>query len=191
MATIVVSENVTLDGVIQDPTGDEGYRFGGWFSRLGGKDHEAWAKVEFAEAMSAEALLLGRRTYEWLATRWTTRTGEWADRLAALPKYVVSATIERLDWKNSTVLKGDVLQEVSQLKQRLDGEIVVNGSGRLVHTLFEHDLVDEVRLMVYPVAVGAGERIFSETSRTLAMRLVDSRTVGDGLALLTYRTVRD
>jgi len=185
MGTIVVSENVTLDGVIQDPTGDEGHRFGGWFSRLDDKDREAWAKVEFDEAMGAEALLMGRRTYEWLATRWTTRTGPWADRLADLPKYVVSTTIERLDWPNSTVLK---VQEVARLKQRLAGEIVVNGSGRLVHTLFEHDLVDEVRLIVFPFVVGAGERIFSESSHTFAMRLADSRTVGDGLAFLKYRT---
>ena len=186
MGTIVVSENVTLDGVIQDPTGDEGHRFGGWFSRLDDKDREAWAKVEFDEAMGAEALLMGRRTYEWLATRWTTRTGPWADRLADLPKYVVSTTIERLDWPNSTVLK---VQEVARLKQRLAGEIVVNGSGRLVHTLFEHDLVDEVRLIVFPFVVGAGERLFGETNEPLSLDLTDSRTVGDGLALLTYRTV--
>jgi dihydrofolate reductase len=189
MATIVVSENVTLDGVIQDPTGEEGHRFGGWFSRLGGKDQEAWAKVEFDEAMGAEALLMGRRTYEWLATRWTTRTGAWADRLAALPKYVVSTTIERLDWANSTVLNGEVVPEVSRLKQRLTGEIVVNGSGRLVHTLFEHDLVDEVRLIVFPLVVGAGQRLFGEANDTKRMRLIDSRTVGDGLAMLSYERV--
>jgi len=187
MATIVVSENVTLDGVIQDPTGEEGHRFGGWFSRLGGKDQEAWAKVEFDEAMGAEALLMGRRTYEWLATRWTTRTGAWADRLAGLPKYVVSTTIERLDWANSTVLNGEVVPEVSRLKQRLAGEIVVNGSGRLVHTLFEHDLVDEVRLMVYPFVLGEGERLFPAAADVRGMRLVETRTVGTGLAFLSYR----
>ena len=189
MATIVVSENVTLDGVIQDPTGEEGHRFGGWFSRLGGKDQEAWAKVEFDEAMGAEALLMGRRTYEWLATRWIARTGAWADRLAGLPKYVVSTTIERLDWANSTVLNGEVVPEVSRLKQRLAGEIVVNGSGRLVHTLFEHDLVDEVRLIVFPFVVGAGGRVFGDTGDPKRMRLRDTGTIGDDLAMLRYERV--
>jgi dihydrofolate reductase len=189
MGKIVISENVSLDGVIQDPTGEEGFRFGGWFDfdRAG----DEWAKIEFAEALGTEALLLGRRSYEWFATRWTSRSGEWADRLRSLPKYVVSSTLDDLDWINSTILKGDVVDGVSKLKQELDGDIVVYASGRLVHTLMEHGLVDELRLMVYPVVLGVGERLFGETSEKNPMRLVDTRTVGDGLVLLTYQAVRD
>jgi dihydrofolate reductase len=191
MGKIVISENVSLDGVIQDPTGEEGFRFGGWFAPAT-VDREAWAKVEFEEALGAEALLLGRRTYEYFVARgWVSRSGEWADRLRSLPKYVVSSTLEDLDWNNSTVLKGEVVNEVSKLKQNVDGDIVVYASGRLVPTLIEHDLVDELRLMVYPVVVGAGERLFGETSDKKPMRLLGSRTVGDGLALLTYQPVRD
>jgi dihydrofolate reductase len=192
MGKIVISENASLDGVIQDPTGEEGFRFAGWFDRIGGKDREAWAKVEFEEALGAEALLLGRRTYEWFVARgWASRSGEWADRLRSLPKYVVSSTLEDLDWKNSTVLKGEVVNEVSKLKQKVHGEIVVYGSGRLVHTLIEHDLVDELRLMLCPFLLGDGERLFGGTSDQKPMRLVDTRTVGGGLAFLTYQPVRN
>jgi dihydrofolate reductase len=189
MGKIVISENVSLDGVIQDPTGDEGFRHGGWFDfdRAG----EEWARIECAEALGTEALLLGRRSYEWFAARWTSRSGEWADRLNSLPKYVVSSTLEDPDWNNSTVLKGEMVNEVSKLKQELDGDIVVYASGRLARTLMEHDLVDELRLMVYPVVLGAGERLFGETSDKKTMRLVDTRTVGDGLVLLTYQLVRE
>ena len=191
MGKIVISENVSLDGVIQDPTGDEGFRLGGWFGQIGDKDREAWAQVELDEALGTEALLLGRRSYEWFAARWASRSGAWADRLNSLPKYVVSATLEDPDWNNSTVLNGDVVNEVSKLKQRVNGDIVVYASGHLVHTLIEHDLVDELRLMTYPVVLGAGERLFGETSDKKPMRLVDTRTVGDGLAFLTYQPVRD
>ena len=163
MGKIVVTENVSLDGVVQDPTGDEGFKHGGWFGQIGEKDREEWAKVEFDEALGAEALLLGRRSYEWFAARWPSRSGEWADRLNSLPKYVVSPTLVDPDWNNSTVLKGEVVSEVSRLKQELDGEIVVYASRQLVRTLLEHDLVDELRLMVYPVVLGAGERLFGET----------------------------
>src|ERR1700712_5200716 len=140
MGRIIVSENVSLDGVPQDPTGDEGFRFGGWFAQIGESDREAWAKVEFEEVMATSALLLGSRSYTWFRTRWGSRTGEWADRLNGLPKYVVSSTLDNPGW-NSTVLKGDVVEEVSKLKQRVAGDIVVLASGRLVHTLIEHDLV--------------------------------------------------
>jgi dihydrofolate reductase len=191
MGKIVVSENVTLDGVIQDPTGDEGFRFGGWFSQMGDKDREAWAEVGFEEALGAEAMLLGRRSYEFLAPRWVSRTGAWADRLNSMPKYVISSTLADPDWNNSTVLKGDVVDEVSKLKQRVNGDIVAAASGQLVHTLMEHDLVDELRLMIYPFVLGAGERLFRETSDKKPVRLVDTRIVGDGLALLTYQLVRD
>ena len=191
MGKIVISENVSLDGVIQDPTGEEGFRLGGWFGQIGDKDREAWAQVELDEALGTEALLLGRRSYEWFAARWASRSGEWADRLNSLPKYVVSSTLEDPDWHNSTVLKGDAVNEVSKLKQRVNGDIVVYASGQLVHTLIEHDLVDELRLMIYPFVLGAGERLFGETSDQKPMRLVDTRPVGDGLAFLTYQPVRD
>jgi dihydrofolate reductase len=191
MGKIVISENVSLDGVVQDPTGDEGFRHGGWFGQIGDKDREEWAKVELHEAMGAEALLLGRRSYEWFAARWPSRSGEWADRLNSLPKYVVSSTLEDPDWNNSTVLKGDVVNVVSKLKQELDGEIVVYASRQLVRTLMKHDLIDELRLMVYPVVLGAGERLFGETSDKKSMRRLNTRTVGDGIAYLTYETVRD
>jgi dihydrofolate reductase len=191
MGKIIVSENVSLDGVVQDPTGEEGFRHGGWFSQIGDKDREAWAKAEFDEALGAEALLLGRRSDEYFATRWSGRSGEWADRLNSLPKYVVSSTLAAPRWDNSTILKGEVVNEVSKLKQELDGEIVVYASRQLVRTLMEHDLVDGLRLMVYPVVLGAGERLFGEASDKRSMRLLDARTVGDGLAFLSYEIVRE
>jgi dihydrofolate reductase len=189
MGKIVVSENVSLDGVVQDPSGEEGFRHGGWFGQFGGADLAEWGKVEFDEALRAEALLLGRRTDEWFAERWLSRDGEWADQLNSLPKYVVSATLDEPRWatsKNSTVLRGDVVSEVSTLKQAIAGDIVVYASAQLVHTLMEHDLVDEVRLTVYPVVLGDGERLFGETSDKKPMRLVSVQTIGSGLAYLTY-----
>ena len=191
MGKIIISENVSLDGVVQDPTGEEGFRLGGWFGHVGDRDREAWVKVELDEALSAGALLLGRRSDEWFATRWLSRSGEWADRLNSLPKYVVSSTLEEARWTNSTVLKGDVVGEVSKLKQEVAGDIVVYASTQLVHTLMEHDLVDELRLMIYPVVLGTGERLFGETSDKKPMRLVNAQTVGDSLAFLTYTLVRD
>jgi dihydrofolate reductase len=191
MGKIVISTNVSLDGVVQDPDGQEGFRLGGWFGQFGGKDLEEWAKVELEEALGTEALLLGRRSDEWFATRWASRTGEWADRLNSLPKYVVSSTLQEPKWNNSTVLRGDVVSEVLKLKQELAGDIVVYASYQLERTLIEHDLVDELRLVVYPVVLGAGERLFGETSDKKPMRLVDTKTIGDGLAFLTYKFVRD
>jgi dihydrofolate reductase len=191
MGRIIVSENVSLDGVVQDPTGEEGFRHGGWFNQMGDNDREQWAKAGLEEALGAAALLLGRRSDQWLAARWLSRTGEWADRLNGLPKYVVSSTLDEPKWSNATVLKGDVVNEVSKLKQELDGDIVVPASIQLVHTLMEHDLVDELRLMIYPVVLGAGERLFGETSDKQPMRLVHTQTVGESLAFLTYQRVRD
>jgi dihydrofolate reductase len=191
MGKIIVSENVSLDGVVQDPTGDEGFRHGGWFVQIGDKDREEWAKVELDEALGTEALLLGRRSDEWFAARWAGRSGEWSDRLNSLPKYVVSSTLVEPHWNNSTVLKGEVANEVSKLKQELDGEIVVYASFQLVRTLMEHDLVDELRLTVYPVVLGAGERLFGETSDKKSMRLINARTLGDDLVFLTYQLVRE
>jgi dihydrofolate reductase len=190
MGKIVISTNVSLDGVVQDPDGQEGFRLGGWFGQFGGKDLEAWAKVMLEEALGGEALLLGRRSDEWFAKRWLSRSGEWADRLNSMPKYVVSSTLEDPRWSNSTVIKGDVVDQVSKLKQELDGEIVVYASYQLGQTLMEHDLVDELRLVVFPVVLGTGERIFGETSDKKPMRLVGTNTVGDGLVFLSYKLVR-
>ena len=191
MGKIVISSNVSLDGVVQDPDGTEGFRLGGWFGEFGGQDLEDWAKVSLDEALRTEALLLGRRSDEWFAARWASRTGAWADRLNSLPKYVVSATLDEPKWTNSTVLKGDVVDEVSKLRQELAGDIVVYASYQLGRTLIEHALVDELRLVVFPVVLGAGERLFGETSDNRPMRLVDSKTIGDGLAFLTYQPVPD
>ena len=191
MGKIVISTNVSLDGVVQDPDGEEGFRVGGWFVQFGGKDLEEWNKVALADALGAEAWLLGRASSVCFGVRWRPRSGELADRLGGMPKYVVSSTLVDPDWNNSTVLKGDVVEEVSKLKQELDGEIVVPASYQLGRTLIEHDLVDELRLVVFPVVLGAGERLFGETSDKKALRLLHTRTVGDGLACLTYEVVRD
>jgi len=188
MGKIIMSENVSLDGVIEDPAGDEGFRVGGWVGRIA--DRPEVAKVTLDEALAAEALLLGRRSYEWLAARWPSRTGGLADRLNGLPKYVVSSTLEEPKWDNSTVLKGDVVTEASKLRQQLEGDIVVPGSFQLLRTLMEHDLVDELRLKVYPVVLGAGERLFGRTSDKKPMRLVNAQTLDDGIAFLTYEPVR-
>ena len=191
MGRVVISTNMSLDGVVQDPDGEEGFRLGGWFGEFGGRDLEAWREVAYAEALGTAALLLGRRSDEWFAARWASRGGEWADRLNSLPKYVVSSTLAEPRWTNVTVLKGDVVDEVTRLKRHVDGEIVVYASYQLGRTLMEHDLVNELRLFVFPVVLGAGERLFGETTPEKPIRLVDSRTVGDGLAFLTYEFVRD
>jgi dihydrofolate reductase len=191
MGKIVISTNCSIDGVVQDPDGKEGFRLGGWFLRSGGDDLKEWAKIEQEEALGTAALLLGRRSDEWFATRWASRTDEWASRLNSLPKYVVSSTLEEARWANATVLKGDVVTEVGRLKRELTGDIVVYASYQLGRTLMEHDLVDELRLFVYPVVVGAGERLFGETSDQRPMRLVRTQTVGDGLTFLTYERARN
>ena len=191
MGKIVITTNASLDGVVQDPDGEEGFELGGWFGQFGGKDLEQWAEVETDEALRAEALLLGRHSEEWFATRWASRTGEWADRLNSMPKYVVSSTLTEPRWGNSTVLKGDVVDEVSKLKQEIAGEILVYASYQLERALIEHDLVDELRLVVFPVVLGAGERLFGPTGDKKPMRLVSAQTIGDGLAFLTYQPVRN
>jgi dihydrofolate reductase len=189
MGTIVMSENVSLDGVIEDPAGDEGFTRGGWVGLLAAR--EDLAGIALDEALGAEAVLLGRRTYEWLAARWPSRSGALADRLNSMPKYVVSSTLEDPDWNNSTVLKGDPVREVANLKQELAGEIVVPGSFRLLRALMEHDLVDELRLKIFPVVLGDGERLFGGTSDKKPMRLVDTRVLADGIAFVTYKPVRE
>ncbi len=192
MGRIVIGgpQNVSLDGVVQDPDGEEGFEFGGWFIQFGGKDLAEWNRVALDEALRAEAWLLGRRSYEFFGVRWRPRSGELADRLNSMPKYVVSATLTEPEWSNTTVLNGDAVSEVSQLKQELDGEIVVPASYQLGRTLIEHDLVDELRLVVFPVVLGAGERLFGEIRGRKPMRLVETKTLGDGLVFLRYELVR-
>jgi dihydrofolate reductase len=191
MGKIVVSTNVSLDGVVQDPDGQEGFRHGGWFGRFGGDDLGPWTELLAAEARGADALLLGRRSDEWFATRWLDRDGEWADRLNSLPKYVVSSTLERPRWSNATVLAGDVVDEVSKLKHELDGDIVVYASYQLDRTLIDHDLVDELRLVVFPVLLGEGARLFGDSADQKPMRLLDTKTIGEGLVSVIYELVRE
>jgi dihydrofolate reductase len=190
LGKIIVTENVTLDGVIQDPAGDEGFRHGGWVGRIGGQGREEAAKVALDEALDTEAMLLGRRTYEFLAARWPSRTGALADRLNSKPKYVVSSTLQAPAWNNTTVLKGDAVSKASKLKQQVTGDIIVAGSFQLLHSLLDHDLVDELRLMIYPVVLGIGKRLFGETTEKKPMRLVGTKTVASDLVLLTYEPVR-
>jgi dihydrofolate reductase len=193
MGRIVMSgpQNISLDGVVQDPDGQEGFGAGGWFVEFGGKDLEAWNKVALDEALRAETWLLGRRSYEFFGARWRPRSGELADRLNTMPKYVVSSSLNNPDWNNTTVLKGDAVTEASKLKQELDGEIVIPGSHQLGRTLIENDLVDELRLVVFPVVLGTGERFFGHTSSKKPMRLAQAKTLGKGLVFLTYELVRE
>ncbi len=184
MGRIVVTEFVSLDGVIEAPGGREDFRHGGWSFEINRGDEGDKFKLD--ETLSSEALLLGRVTYEGFAAAWPSMEGEFADKFNTMPKYVVSSTLEEPEWNNSSVLKGDVSTEVAKLKQEQDGDIVVHGSARLVQTLIEHDLVDEFRLMVYPVVLGSGKRLFGETSDKKPLRLVDSKVVGDGVAILIY-----
>ncbi len=187
MGRIVVTEFVSLDGVMEDPGGAENFKHGGWsFEIARGEEGD---KFKLDEAFSSEALLLGRVTYEGFAAAWPSREGEFADKFNSMPKYVVSSTLDEPEWNNSTVLKGDVAEEVGTLRQEQDGDIVVHGSAQLVQTLVEHDLVDEFRLMVYPVVLGSGKRLFGETSDKKPLRLVDSKVVGDGVAILVYQPV--
>jgi dihydrofolate reductase len=171
MGKIVITTNVTLDGVVEDPDGHEGFARGGWFSQFGGRDLEAWAKIETEEALRAKALLLGRRSDEWFATRWLSRTGPWADKLNSMPKYVVSSTIKE------------------PRKREISGEILVYASYQLANTLIENDLVDEVRLVMFPVVIGSGKHLFTSKRQT-PMRLINATTIGDGLTFVTYEVVK-
>jgi dihydrofolate reductase len=185
MGKIIVTEFVSLDGVIEDPGGAEGFEHGGWsFEFDRGEDGD---KFKLDEALESDALLLGRVTYQGFAEAWPSRDGEFADKFNQMPKYVVSSTVDGSEWSNSTVLGGDVVEEVSKLRQTQDGDIVVHGSARLVQTLIANDLVDELRLMVFPVVLGSGKRLFGETGDRKTLRLADSKTVGDdGVAILIY-----
>jgi dihydrofolate reductase len=209
MGTIVITEFVSLDGVVEDPGGIGDFKHAGWTFQIerGGEERRglgqadpeqllhrvpiAVAEYKLRETLGTEALLLGRITYEEFAALWPPRDGEFADKFNSLPKYVVSSTLEDPDWSNSTVLGGDVVEEVSSLKRALGGDIVVHGSIRLARTLIEHDLVDELRLMVYPIVLGSGERLFGELSDKKPLRLVDTRMIGDGVVLHSYEPLRD
>jgi len=182
---IVVTEFVSLDGVMEDPGGAEDFEHGGWSFEISRGDEGDKFKLD--ETFASEALLLGRVTYEGFAEAWPSREGEFADKFNSMPKYVVSSTLEEPEWNNSTVLRGDLAEEVAKLKQEHDGDVVVHGSARLAQALLEHDLVDELRLMVYPVVLGSGKRLFGETSDKKTLRLVESKVVGDGVAILIYR----
>jgi dihydrofolate reductase len=184
MGRIVVTEFVSLDGVMEDPGGAEDFKYGGWSFEFARGDEGDRFKLD--EALEAEALLLGRLTYEGFAEAWPSRSGEFADKFNSMPKYVVSSTLDEAEWNNSTVLGGDVVEAVSNLRQEVDGDIVVHGSAQLVQTLQENDLVDELRLMVFPVVLGTGKRLFGDTSDKKSLRLVDSKAVGDGVVILTY-----
>jgi dihydrofolate reductase len=185
MARIVISENVSVDGVVE--IGD-GFDRGDWYGRIGAADREAWAKLEYDEALGADALLLGRRTYEWfVAQGWPSRTGAWADRLRELPKYVVASDAGPEGWVNTAVLTAPVTEAVVELKRECSGEIVLYGSGRLARAQLAAELVDELRLVTYPFVVGAGERLFGATDAVWPLRLAESRTVGENLIRLTYR----
>jgi dihydrofolate reductase len=185
MGRIVVTEFVSLDGVMEDPGGSENFAQGGWSFKISrGNEGD---KFKLDETFASEALLLGRVTYEGFAEAWPSRDGEFADKFNNMPKYVVSSTLGDPEWNNSTVLNGDLVEEVRKLKQDQDGDIVVHGSATLVQTLIEHDLVDELRLMVYPVVLGSGKRLFGKTSDKKPLRLVESKVVGDGVSILIYR----
>ena len=184
MAKLIVTEFVSLDGVMEDPGGAEDFKYGGWTFEI---DRGEGDKFKLDETMETDALLLGRKTYEGFAAAWPSREGEFADKFNTMPKYVVSSTLENPEWNNTTVVKGDVVEAVKKLKKEQNGTIVVHGSGRLAQTLIENDLVDQLNLMVFPVVLGSGKRLFGDTSDKKSLELVDSKVVGDGVAILTYR----
>src|SRR5918996_860935 len=184
MGRIVVTEFISLDGVVEDPGGSEDFKYGGWsfeFDR-GAEGNE----FKLEETRESEALLLGRVTYEGFAESWPSRDGEFADKFNSMPKHVVSSTLERPEWSNSTVLEGDLAAGVAKLKEQYDGDVVVHGSAMLVQALLADDLVDELRLMVFPVVLGSGKRLFGETADKKRLELAGTRTVGDGVLVLTY-----
>ena len=185
MGRIVVTEFISLDGVIEAPGGGEGFAHAGWTFEI--PRGEEGDKFKLDEVMDAEAQLLGRVTFEGFAAAWPSMQGPFADKFNSMPKYVVSSTLQSPEWNNSIVLKGDVAEEVAKLRESLDGDVLVAGSAQLVQALLEHDLVDELRLMVFPVVLGQGKRLFGATSDKKRMQLADSKIVGEGIAILTYR----
>jgi dihydrofolate reductase len=186
MGKIVITSNVSLDGVVQDPDGQEGFDRGGWFQRYGGPDLADWAELETAEAHAAEAVLVGRASDAWFATRWNGRDGAWAERLNGLPKYVVSSTLDAARWANGTVLRGDIVDEVRRLKKDVDGDILVYASYGLVRLLMAAGLADELRLVVFPVVVGAGTRLFGSAADMVGLRLLSTRRLGENLTFASY-----
>ena len=188
-ARVVISDNISLDGVIEDPVGDEGFSRGGWVGLI--QDRPELAQVTLDEVRATGAMLMGRRTYDWFAGRWPARRGELADCLNGLPKFVVSSTLDRADWNNSTLIRGKLLDEVVRLRLEIRGDLVVPASVRIARALLEHGLVDEVRLKVFPVVLGSGERLFDATGAPVSMRLADIRTLDGDTAALTYTRSRD
>jgi dihydrofolate reductase len=186
MGRLVVSEFVSLDGVMEAPGGGEDFEHAGWTFEIERGDGD---RFKMEETRDSEALLLGRVTYEGFAAAWPTMEGEFADKFNGMPKYVVSSTLAEPQWNNTTVLHGDVVEEVSKLRRRIEGQIVVHGSAQLAQTLLEAELVDELRLMVFPVLLGSGRRLFGSSDGKRRMRLTDSKTVGDGVAILIYEPV--
>jgi dihydrofolate reductase len=184
MGRIIVSDNLSIDGVFQDPAGDEGFERGGWVGAI--KDRPELSQLALDDALRSDAMLMGRRTYEWFAGRWPSRSGGLADRLNGMPKYVVTSTLPEPAWNNTTVLSGDLLDEVTRLKTQSSRDILVTASSGIAHTLLEHDLVDELRLKVFPVLLGAGTRFFGETSVSKPMRLVETRCIDGDTAYLVY-----
>jgi dihydrofolate reductase len=188
VSRVVVSQFVTVDGVIEDPGGSEGWERGGWAFRFDrGPEGD---KFKLDEVLESDGLLLGRVTYQGFAEAWPSRTGEFADKFNGMPKYVVSRTLESADWNNSTLIRGEVAEAVAELRQGPGGDILVNGSGQLVQALMEHDLIDEYRLMVFPVVLGSGKRLFAETGKENALKLVDSKPAGECLILI-YQPARE
>jgi dihydrofolate reductase len=189
MGRIIVTEFISVDGVVEDPGGSENFKYGGWTFEISRGDEGDKFKLD--ETMSSEALLLGRRTYEGFAEAWPSRDGEFADRFNSMPKYVVSSTLDDPEWSNSTVLNGDLAEESRRVRDEQQGDVVVHGSAQLVQGLLENDLVDELRLMVFPVVLGDGKRLFGETSGKKPLRLKSTQTVGDGVAILIYERAGD
>lgn len=187
MGNIVVSENVTLDGVVQDPTGEEGFARGGWFLSVGESARAAWADLELDELQSADAVLMGRRTYEFFASRWPNRSGPLADRFNSIPKYVVTSTKAALEWSNSSALRGDLVEGVVRVRDAASRDVLVYASGQLVQALVANDLVDELRLVLFPSLAGAGERLFAGSSGARPFRLTTSRLIADELVQIVYR----
>jgi dihydrofolate reductase len=189
MGRIVVTEFVSLDGVVEAPGGGEDFKYAGWSFEIKRGDEGDAFKLE--ELRATDALLLGRVTYEGFAAAWPSREGEFADKFNSMPKYVVSSTLREPAWNNTTVLGPDLSAEVTKVRDEHEGDVVIHGSPQLVQALVEHDLVDELRLMVYPVVLGAGKRLFGETSDKKSLRLVDSKIVGDGVAILVYQAAAE
>jgi dihydrofolate reductase len=184
MGRIIISDNLSIDGVFQDPAGDEGFARGGWVGAI--KDRPELGQLALDDAVGSDAMLMGRRTYEWFAGRWPSRTGPLADRLNGMPKYVVTSTLPRPAWNHTTVLTGDLVDEVSHLKDRISRDILVTASSGIAHALLEHDLVDELRLKVFPVVLGAGTRLFGDTSVVKPLRLIETRCIDGDTAYLVY-----